>query len=164
MGSPTPDLNGDERGFPVDDDLAAADAARLRFRNEGVAALPPDERIAPLLLPDERVVAVRPDVVLDRRTPVAHDRAPAAPAGDLYVTERRLVLVGRVALAFELDAIEDALVAAGRLLLVLRDGQGVSLQVPCPRLLWAEIVAARSYGRRRGPPTPHERVGQAPAR
>ncbi|MHB8892671.1 MAG: hypothetical protein ACYC65_11575, partial [Candidatus Limnocylindrales bacterium] len=50
-------------------DEAAADEARARFRRDGPPPLPPDDRIAPLLDPDERHVALRHVAMLDRREP-----------------------------------------------------------------------------------------------
>lgn len=126
-------------------DQEAADEARLRFRQGGMRALPPDERIAPLLVPDECLVALRHAVLLDRREPSPGTRLNPAVAGELYVTSRRLVLVGRLTLSFELEAIDDAVLSGERLLLILRDGHGVALQVAQPRLLWVEIAAARGY-------------------
>ncbi len=125
-------------------DQAAADEARLRFRRDGLPTLQPDKRIAPLLEPGERLVAVRHDALLDRREPAPGERVAPGVAGELYVTSRRLVLVGRLAITVPLDAIADVVVSGGRLLLVLRDGHGVALQVAGPRLLWAEIAAARA--------------------
>jgi hypothetical protein len=128
-------------------DEAAAVEAHARFRREGAPTLPPDERIAPLLEPGEHVVAVRHAVLLDRREPSPGARFTPGVAGALYVTSRRLMLVGRLTLPFALDAIEDAVVTGERLLLVLRDGHGVALQVAQPRLLWVEIAAARGPAR-----------------
>ena len=142
-------------------DQAAADDARLRFRRDGLPALAPDERIAPLLEPGERVVAVRHAALLDRREPSPGTRLRPGLAGELYVTSRRIVLVGRVTLSFELDAIEDAVLSGERLLLVLREGHGVVLQVAQPRLLWVEIAAAR--GSARSAQTPCSSVGPQPA-
>ena len=79
-------------------DEAAADQARERYRTRAMPALEPDARIAPLLGPDEHVLAVRRSAMLDRRQPPPGSDAPAGLAGDLYVTSRRLVLVGRLTL------------------------------------------------------------------
>lgn len=128
-------------------DEAAADEARARFRREGPPTLPPDERIAPLLARDERVIALHHAALLDRREPSPGTRLTPGVAGELYVTSRRLLLLGRLTLTIELEAIEDAVVTGERLLLVLHDGHGVALQVAQPRLLWVEIAAARGYAR-----------------
>ncbi|MDA8204033.1 MAG: hypothetical protein M0Z49_14995 [Chloroflexi bacterium] len=133
-------------------DEAAADEARLRFRRDGPPTLPPDERIAQLLETGEHVVAVRHAALLDRREPSPGTRLTPGVAGGLYVTSRRLVLIGRLTLLVELEAIEDAVVSGERLLLVLHEGRGVALQVAQPRLLWVEIAAARASGRSAQPP------------
>ena len=65
----------------------------------------------------------------------------------LSVTSRRLLLTGRVRLSIGLDEIGEILMAGGRLLLVLRGGQGVALEVAYPRLLRVEIAAARVAAR-----------------
>jgi hypothetical protein len=125
-------------------DQAAADVARRGFSRDAVPALPPDERIAPLLAPGEGVVAVRHEALLDRREPAPGTQLAPGVAGALYVTSRRLVFVGRVTLSFALVEVEDAVVSGERLLLVLRDGHGVALGVAQPRLLWVEIAVARA--------------------
>ena len=124
-------------------DEAAADAARERYRTQPMAALDPDARIGPLLVSGERVLAVRRSAIVDRREPVLGSDEPSGVAGDLYLTSRRLVLVGRRTLSFELDGIEEVMLAGERLLIVMRDGEGVSLGVAQPRLLRVEIAAAR---------------------
>ncbi len=148
------DTPGEERPAPAladadailaraDDDAAAADEARARVRREGLPDLAPDERIAPLLEPGERLVAHHHGALLERRAPAPGARLTPGVAGELYLTTRRLVLVGRLTLWFELPAIEDAVVSGERLLLVLRGGQGIALQVAQPRRLGVELAAAR---------------------
>ncbi len=107
----------------------------------------PDDRIAPLLGPGEHVLAVRHSVVLDRRRPPPRSDGQASLAGDLYVTSRRLVLVGRVTLAFDLDEVEDAVVSGERVLLVMGDGRGAALDAAHPRQLRVEIATARAFAR-----------------
>ncbi|MDA8202861.1 MAG: hypothetical protein M0Z49_08885 [Chloroflexi bacterium] len=142
-------------------DEAAADAARARIRREGLRALAPDERVAPLLEPGELLVAIHHAALLERREPGPGQHITTGVAGELYVTSRRLVLIGRLTLSFELDAIADAVVSGERLLLVLRDGHGVALQVAEPRLLWVEIAAARA--RARSAQDPGATAGPQPA-
>ena len=127
---------------------AEADWARERYRTEAMPALEPDSRIALLLEPDERVVAMRPSAFVDRRQPAAGADAPIGMAGDLYLTSRRLIVAGRVTLSFELEAIEETILSGERLLLVMRDGGGASIDVSQPRLLRVEIAAARASARR----------------
>jgi hypothetical protein len=128
-------------------DEAAADEARDRYRMQPMAALEPDARIEPLLCPGERVLAVRRSALLDRRQPVLGSEAPSGLAGDLYLTSRRLVLVGRHTLSIDLDEIEEAMLSGDQFLLVMRGGQGAALGVAQPRLLRVEIAAARASAR-----------------
>jgi len=131
----------------ADADEAAADEARQRYRTQSMAALEPDARIAPLLRVGEHLVAVRRSAMLDRRQPALGSDASTDLGGDLYLTPRRLVLVGRRTLSFDLDGIEEVMLAGERLLLVMRDGVGASLSVAQPRLLRVEIAAARATAR-----------------
>jgi hypothetical protein len=128
-------------------DEAAADEARARFRREGPPSLAPDKCIAALLEPGEQLVAVRHAALLDRRDPAPGERLTTGPAGELYVTSERLVLVGRLTLEVALEAIDDAVLSGERLLLILHGGRGVALQVGQPRLLCVEIAAARAAAR-----------------
>ena len=128
-------------------DEAAADEARARYRTQPMATLEPDSRIGPLLAAGEHVLSVRRSAVLDRRQALLGADAPTGLAGDLYVTSRRLVLMGRYTLSFALADIEEAMLSGERLLLVMRDGQGASLDVGRPRLLRVEIAEARASSR-----------------
>ena len=125
-------------------DEAAADLARARYRTQAMAALPPDEQIGRLLVPGERVVAVRRSALLERRQPQPGARETGGLGGTLYVTSQRLVLVGRASLSFGLGAIQDVMLSGDRLLVVLRDGQGLTVHVQQPRLLRVELAAARA--------------------
>jgi hypothetical protein len=127
-------------------DEAAADEARERYRREAMAPLEPDRRIAPLLARGEAVLAVRRSAVLERRQPVA-GTTTAGPAGDLYLTSRRLVLLGRHTITIALGEVEEVMLAGERLLLVLRDGRGASLDVDRPRLLRVQLAVARAKER-----------------
>ena len=128
-------------------DEIAADQARAGYRTQAMPALEPDDRIAPLLGPDEHVLAVRRSATLDRHIPSPGPNAHAELTGDLYVTSRRLVLVGRLTQAIALREIEDAVLCGERILLVMVDGSGASLDVSRPRLLRVEIATARAFAR-----------------
>jgi hypothetical protein len=128
-------------------DEAAAGEARDRYRTQRMPALEPDARIAPLLAPDEHLLAVRRSVMLDRRPSRSGPDRPPGVGGDLYLTARRLVLLGRSALSFDLDEIEEAGLSGERLLLVMRNGSSVSLDTAGPRLLRVEIGCARAAAR-----------------
>lgn len=125
-------------------DDAAADEARERYRIGPLPSLDTDPAAAGQLEPGERVVAFRQSAVLDRREPRPELTEPAGLAGRLYVTTRRLLLLGRVRLSIDLAEIEEAVLSGERLLLVLRDGRGMSLETAGPRLLRVELAAARA--------------------
>ena len=63
------------------------------------------------------------------------------------MTSRRIVLLGRLTLAIDLDDIEDAVISGERILLVMGDGQGAALGVAQPRLLRVEIATARAFAK-----------------
>ena len=128
-------------------DAAAADRARDEYLTRAMPALAPDDRIAPFLGPGEHVLAVRRSVVLDLRRPPPPGSDPDRLAGDLYVTSRRIVLLGRLILAIDLDEIEDAVVSGERILLVMDEGRGAALDVARPRQLRVEIATARAFAR-----------------
>ena len=128
-------------------DEAAADRAREGYRTSPMISIAPDSRIAAVLDPGELLVAVRPSAVLERRGPQPDGRAPTGLAGELYVTSRRLILLGRMPLVIAYEEIKEVGLAGERLLLVLRDGKGVWLEAPQPRLLRVEIAAARAAAR-----------------
>ena len=128
-------------------DEAAADRARDDYLTRAMPALVPNDQIAQLLGPDEHVLAVRRSVVLDRRRPPPRASASESLAGDLYVTSRRIVLLGRLTLAIDLDEIEDAVVSGERILLVMGEGRGAALDVARPRQLRVEIATARAFAR-----------------
>jgi hypothetical protein len=128
-------------------DEAAAGQARERYRVEPLRALEPDARIAPLLAPDEHLLAVRRSVMLDRYPSRSGSDVPRGVGGDLYLTARRLVLLGRIALSFDLGEIKEVGLSGERLLLVLLHGSSVSLDAAQPRLLRVEIGSARAEAR-----------------
>ena len=120
------------------DDEAAAAAAREGFRISPMVAIEPDDAIAPHLAPGELVYAMRAHAML---------RAPGGETelgygGNLYLTSRRLVHLGQVVVTVQLTDIVELSLAAERLLLTLREGEGLSLDVDRPRLLRAEIAEA----------------------
>ncbi|MGD0122977.1 MAG: hypothetical protein ABSC46_10505 [Candidatus Limnocylindrales bacterium] len=127
-------------------DQATADEARLRYRRRGVGRIDADERIGPILEPDEQLVAVRRSAVVYRpETPESGAALPGVV--DVYVTTRRLVLVGQDVHSFDLATVDEAVISNERLLLVLCDGVGLVLKVDWPRLLRVEIAAARAARR-----------------
>jgi hypothetical protein len=124
-------------------DEAEAAAARLRYRADRMVPIVPDGRILPLLEPAEAVLAMCPSAAIDRREPSSGGR-PSGLAGNLYLTSNRLVLVGRLVVAVDLADIDDAVLSGERLLIAMRDGSGLTVDVEGPRLLRVQLAAARS--------------------
>lgn len=122
----------------IADDEAQAAAARDRLRSEPMAVLEPDEFIGPLLDDDETVHALRRRAIL--RAPGGDDAL--GYGGTLYLTSRRLVHLGQVVVSVQLADIVETSLAGERLLVALRDAEGISLDLSRPRELRAEIAAA----------------------
>ena len=119
-------------------DAAAARDARNRLRTSPIPAIEADGQIAPHLLPGEVVHGLRSRAIL---------RAPGGDealgyGGTLYLTSRRLVHVGQVIVTVQLTDIMESSLAGERILLSLRGGEGLTLDLDRPRLLRAEIAAA----------------------
>src|SRR6478736_2063363 len=107
-------------------DESEADEARIRYRVEG--------------RPSETAVDVRSSTVVTR-----HPRGDGTDelAGPLLLTTQRLLVMGHTPLEVELDEIDELTFAGERLLVTLRDGTGLSLDVAKPRLLRVQIAALR---------------------
>ena len=144
-------------------DAARADEARRRLHEQGIVPIEPDDRIGVMLGPDELVLAVRRSASLDRRQ-IRRADDPGL-CGDLYVTSRRLVHLGRSAVVYPLDEIREADIAVNQLLLVVGENRGVVIDVNDPCVLRVEIAAARAAARaadRAAPgPEPAREVGGA---
>jgi hypothetical protein len=118
------------------DDEAAAAAAREGFRFAPIEPIEPDEAIGPHLTTGERVHALRRHAIL---------RAPGGDGalgygGTLYLTSRRLIHLGQVVVSVNVADVEESSMAGERLLLTLREGEGMSIDVDRPRLLRAEMA------------------------
>jgi len=120
----------------ADDEEAAADA-RDRFRSIPIPAIEADDTIRPHLEPDERVHSLRRHAIL---RPPGGDGA-LGYGGNLYLTSRRLVHLGQVVVSVSLTDVQESSLAGERLLLALRNGEGLTLDVDQPRLLRAEMAA-----------------------
>lgn len=128
---------------------AARDEAAAARRREALQAAPlpaiaPDERIGSQLGEGELVHDLRERAIL--RAP-GDDRA-LGYGGSLYLTSRRLVHLGQVVVTMHLTDIVETSLAGERMLLTLREGEGVAIDLDAPRefrvgLSWA-IREARS--------------------
>lgn len=127
----------------IEADEAAALEVRDRLRAAPLPHLAPDERIGPQLSEGEVVHDLRPSAML--RAP-GDDRA-LGYGGTLYLTSRRLVHIGQVTVNVQLRDIIETAVAGERLLVTLRDAEGLTLEVDRPRVLRTEIAAAMRAAR-----------------
>ena len=128
----------------IETDEQAARDARDRYRDEGITPLddvPPTNR--PVLGADDRVYAYRLGAVLN-----AGRRDVPGYSGLLLLTGTQLVLDGQVTVTIPLTDITETALGGERLLLSLRNGEGLTLDVGQPRLLRAEIAAVREWSRR----------------
>lgn len=120
-------------------DEAEARALRERLRDAPLDALVPDDAIAGHLTEDEVLHGLRRSAIL--RTP-GGDRA-LGYGGTLYLTSRRLVHLGQVMMTVQLTDIVETSLAGERLLLSLRHGEGLSLDLDRPRTFRTELAAAQ---------------------
>lgn len=118
-------------------DEAAAGLARDAFLVSPVPVIEPDETISGHLVPGEQVHGLRRHAIL--RAP-GDDRA-LGYGGTLYLTSRRLVHLGQVIVTVQLTDIVESSLAGERLLLSLRGGEGLAIDLDRPRLLRAEMAA-----------------------
>ena len=136
--------DADEVVRRIEADEAEAEAARLRFQVEGLPRAKADESVAGWLLASEDVIDVRRAVVVTRHSSTG---GSTSLPGALYLTTRRLLLLGRELLSNELTEIEELVVAGERLFLTLSDGVGLSIDASGPRLLRVQIAAAVASAR-----------------
>ncbi len=122
----------------AEQDEADAAQARDRFRVEPLAIIPPDDDLTTHLASGEGVHSERRSAIL--RGP-GDDRA-LGYGGTLYLTSRRLIHLGQVMVTVQLTDIVETSLAGERLLLALRNGEGMAFDLDRPRLLRAEIAAA----------------------
>jgi hypothetical protein len=125
-------------------DEADAAEARTRLREAAPPPIEPDAQIVGHLTPGESLHGLRSHAIL--RTPGAEQAL--GYGGSLYLTSRRLVHLGQVMVSVQLSDIVETALAGERLLLSLRDGEGMALDLDRPRLFRAELAAAMREGRR----------------
>jgi hypothetical protein len=71
---------------------------------------------------------------------------PGGVAGALYVTDRRLILPGPPRVEIRLAAIQEAMVAGQRLLILGEGSNGITIEVDDPEELRAQLGSARAAG------------------
>ena len=122
------------------DEVAAAQA-RQAYEVGGLPAIEPDEAARANLPPGELLHAVRAGALLEAHIFSEQDSLPRG--GTLYLTSGRLVHVGAETTELPLSEIEDATVALERLVLIrLRDGSDLAIEVDQPRLLRVQLATA----------------------
>lgn len=136
-------------------DEQAADAARERYRAEGLPRLEPGG-LATLLEPGEWLHAIHRLAVVEARAmePTGVPSHLEEPRGGvLYLTSRQLIHGGAGGRAWPLAEIREMGVSLERLLLVeLRDGSDLTIEVDQPRLLRVQLAAAIAAQRSAGAP------------
>lgn len=128
---------------PTDEE--AARQARERYREVGLPMIESDAIIAPYLAVGEKLVGYRPNAGLGRVD--ESTRAAVRDEGPLYVTDRRIVHLGRQTMSIPLADIDELAMADDRILATLSGARGVTLDVAEPRQLRVLIAAAKSAAR-----------------
>ena len=123
-------------------DEAAAAEARERYRTQPLPSLT-DDRVAPHLARDEQVHSLRASAILLG----PGDDTALGYGGTLYLTSQRLIHLGQVIVTVQLTDVAETSLAGERLLLTLRNGDGLRLDIDRPRLFRTELAAA-TRGRR----------------
>ena len=118
-------------------DEADAAEARTRLREAAPPPIEPDANIVGHLTAGESLHGLRTHAILS--TPGAEHTL--GYGGSLYLTSRRLVHLGQVMVSVQLSDIVETALAGERLLLSLRDGEGMALDLDRPRLFRAELAA-----------------------
>jgi hypothetical protein len=129
-------------------DETLADEARERYRTDGLPVLEPSALLG-MLKAGERLHAVHRMAMLEVGWRGATGADPNLPhGGTLYVTSQRLVHRGTEDGTWGFGDIDEMAVALERLLLVrMRDGSDLAIEVDQPRLLRVQLAAARAASR-----------------
>jgi hypothetical protein len=120
-------------------DEAAADEARQAYQAGGLPAIAPDDAGKAILRPSEFLHSVHANALLEE----TGNGAGQLRGGALYLTSERLIHAGAKTIEVPLAEIEEMAVALERLVLIrLRDGSDLAVEVDQPRLLRVQIAAA----------------------
>lgn len=129
-------------------DELAADEAREAYQTSGLPAIEPEGGIGLVLEPGEILHAVRGSALLEEA--VLTDGAGLPRGGTLYLTSERVVHIGAESTELALAAIQEMVVALERLVLIrLRNGSDLAVEVDQPRLLRVQLAAAIAAERAR---------------
>ena len=118
-------------------DEADAAAARDRLRLQPLDTIEVEGVARTHLEPGELVHSLRTSAILG----VPGDRG-LGYGGSLYLTSRRLLHIGQVTMSVRLDDVAETTVAGERLLVTLKNDEGLSFTIDRPRLFRAELAAA----------------------
>ena len=128
-------------------DEAAATQARQAYQADGLPVIEADGAGA-FLQPGETLHAVHGSALLEDAGWA--DRAAHPRGGTLYLTSERLVHTGVESSELSLAAIDEMGIALERLVLIrLRDGSDMAIEVDQPRLLRVQLAAAIAAQRAR---------------
>jgi hypothetical protein len=125
----------------IANDEAAADAARQDYQTNGLPVMEPDDAAAAILEPGEILHAVHGSALLED---TGWTDGPAHPrGGTLFLTSERLIHTGVEPSELSLAGIDEMGIALERLLLIrLRDGSDLAIEVDQPRVLRVQLAAA----------------------
>ena len=125
-------------------DEAAADEARHAYQAGGLPAIAPDDAARAILRPSEFLHSVHANALLEE----TGNAAAQLRGGTLYLTSERLIHTGTEITEVALTEIEEMAVALERLVLIrLRDGSDLAMEVDQPRLLRVQLSAAIARNR-----------------
>ncbi|HET7082799.1 MAG TPA: hypothetical protein VFJ00_03710 [Candidatus Limnocylindria bacterium] len=132
----------------IGQDEAAAHDARQAYKAQGLPVLEPDGAAGAFLQPGEVLHAVHGSALLEAAGWT--DRAAHPRGGTLYLTSERLVHTGVDSSELSLAAIDEMGIGLERLVLIrLRDGSDLAIEVDQPRLLRVQLAAAIAAQRTR---------------
>ena len=129
-------------------DETLSDEARERYRTDGLPVLEPSALLG-LLNPGERLHAVHRMAMLEIGWGGTTGADPNLPhGGTLYVTSQRLIHRGVQDASWSFADVDEMTIALERLLLVsMRDGSDLAIEVDQPRLLRVQLAAALAASR-----------------
>jgi hypothetical protein len=123
------------------DDEALANAARARYRTDGIGSIEPDDGMRSALGSDEELLAVRQTASVERLS----DEGRSPLTGRLAITTQRLLMLdAQPETLASLDDLDEVTLVSDRLLVMLTSGAGFTITVSQPMLLRVELAAARA--------------------
>ena len=122
-------------------DEAAAVDARQAYEVYGLPAIEPDEAARSILAPGELLHATHASALLEAHALGEEEALPRG--GTLYLTSTRVLHLGAETTELRLSEIDEVTVALERLVLIrLRDGSDLAVEVDQPRLLRVQLVTS----------------------